>query len=109
MPGTPKKVGKSADIVCVRSTTLWKLRAAAAAGTAGAWAAAGAAAMAAKPAAAAPVVRKNPRRVSARCTVCSHPGTHIFEPPDYAWRMIFSENRPPLFGIMRRATIGLTG
>jgi hypothetical protein len=57
MPGTPKKVGKSADIVWVRSTTLLKLRCAVG------WAWAGMPA-AAKAAAVAPP--KKPRRLSAR-------------------------------------------
>jgi hypothetical protein len=61
------KVGKSGDIVCVRSTTLLKLLdSAARAGTAAA----------ANPAATAPP--KNPRLLKAARTLASHPATHIF-------------------------------
>src|SRR5579859_4281887 len=67
MPGLPMKVGKSGDMVWVRSITLVKLRGVSAA-TAGA-------PLAAKPAAAAPV--KKPRRLKAARTACSHPATHI--------------------------------
>src|SRR5215813_6940321 len=72
IPGTPKKVGKSADMVWVKSTTPVKLR-----GVCAATGAAAAADAAANPAASAPVRRKNPRRVSALRTVSSHPGTHM--------------------------------
>jgi hypothetical protein len=57
IPGTPKKVGKSGDMVWVRSTAEENLRAGAAS------AASGATAVAAKPAATAPV--KKPRRDNA--------------------------------------------
>ena len=57
MPGTPKKVGKSGDIVWVKSTTEVKLRAGAAP------AISGAIAVAPKEAASAPL--KKPRRESA--------------------------------------------
>src|SRR3984893_1289548 len=69
MPGLPKKVGKSADMVWVRSIALVKLRRGASAARQGA---------AANPAAAAPL--KTPRRVSASRTACSHPVTHIVSP-----------------------------
>src|SRR5260370_18129165 len=69
MPGLPMKVGNSADIVWVRSTTLLKLLVSAAgAGTAAA----------ANPVAAAPV--KKLRRLKAARTFASHPATHIFSP-----------------------------
>src|SRR5258707_948808 len=69
MPGLPRKVGKSADMVWVRSTTLLKLLVSAAgAGTAAA----------ANPVAAAPV--KKLRRLKAARTFASHPATHIFSP-----------------------------
>jgi hypothetical protein len=57
MPGTPKNVGNSGDMTCVRSTTDWKLRCAST----------GVTAVAANPAAlAAAAPRKNPRRDKAR-------------------------------------------
>src|SRR5215468_11196679 len=69
MPGLPRKVGKSGDMVWVRSTTLLKLLVSAAgAGTA----------VAANPAAAAPV--KKPRLLKAARTFASQPATHIFSP-----------------------------
>jgi hypothetical protein len=52
IPGTPKKVGNSADMVCVRSTVEVKLRAGAAA------AICGAAAVAATDAASAPLKKR---------------------------------------------------
>ena len=69
MPGTPKKVGKSGDMVWVRSTVAVNLRAGAAAAMSGATAAA------AKETAAAPL--KKPRRESACRTASWHPGTHM--------------------------------
>src|SRR5258708_31881352 len=66
MPGLPMKVGNSADMVWVRSTTLLKLLVSAAG--------AGAAATA-NPVAAAPV--KKLRRLKAARTFASHPATHI--------------------------------
>src|SRR5215475_7996102 len=92
IPGTPKKVGKSADIVWVRSTTPVKLR--------GVWAAAGvagAADAAANPAASAPVRRKKPRRVSAWRTVSSHPGTHMEASFPRLPRRARSRKRFPVF------------
>src|SRR5438552_16606284 len=68
MPGAPSKVGKSRDIVWVRSITDLNFRGAGAL-------CAGGTAEATKPAAAAPL--KNPRRLSARCMVSWHPGTHM--------------------------------
>src|SRR5437667_7124987 len=69
MPGIPKKVGKSGDMVWVRSTTDLNWRGAASL-------AVGATALAAKPAAA-PL--KNRRRVSAYRTISWHPGTHMMD------------------------------
>src|SRR5215471_18946464 len=69
IPGLPMKVGNSADMVWVRSTTLLKLLASDAfAGGAGAT----------NPAAAAPL--KKPRRLKAARTFASHPATHMFSP-----------------------------
>src|SRR5260370_28874299 len=69
MRGLPRKVGKSAVMVWVRSTTWLKLRfSAAGAGTAAA----------ANPVAAAPV--KKLRRLKAARTFASHPATHISSP-----------------------------
>src|SRR3984957_9885507 len=71
MPGLPLNVGNCGDIVCVRSTTLGKLRGAAMATLPGT-------AVAINPAALAR--EKNPRRVIASRTARSHPATHMNSP-----------------------------
>src|SRR5262249_2919632 len=69
MPGLPMKVGKSADMVWVRSTTLVKLLACVGLAVA---------AVAANPAAATPLKKR--RRLKAARTVISHPATHMVSP-----------------------------
>jgi hypothetical protein len=80
------KVGKSGDIVCVRSTTLLKLLdSAAGAGTA----------VAANPAAAAAPL-KNPRLLKATRTMASHPATHIFVYSAAAFKIFVRDCRWPV-------------